>query len=132
MKIGVSKNNLLCLRKFKIEELHEIYWSALQGEWNELLGEKPEGFDDLPIEKKHFWQKRCRRDYTDPISMALYPYFPEWIRRGMDLQKQIDGFYQGCNEREQEFCAIVLNSVSARKHEADFLLHHFYSKGLSR
>ncbi len=131
MKVGVSENNLLILKKFSIEELHEIYWDALQGKWNSLLGKEPEGFDKLPMEKKYFWQKKCKRDYTDPISVALYAYFPEWLRRKMDLQKQIDGFYQGCNEREQEFCAIILNSANARRGEARFLLHHFRSKGLS-
>lgn len=128
-EINVSENNLLVLKEFKIEELHEIYWSALQGEWNPLLGKKPEGFDKLPLKKNRFWQKVCKRDFTDPIATALYAYFPEWIRRKMDLQKQIDNFYQGCNDREKEFCAIILNSVNAKDHDADWLLHHFYNKG---
>lgn len=129
IEITVSQNNLLALRQFKIEELHEIYWSALQGEWNELLGEKPDGFDNLPLEKKRFWRKRCKRDYTEPIATALFSYFPESLRRGMDLQKQIDNFYQGCNDREKEFCAIILNSVNAKDHKADWLISHFYNKG---
>ena len=129
IEVNVSQNNLVVLKNFTVEELHEIYWSALQGEWNVLLGEKPEGFDKLPLEKKHFWQKSCKRDFTNPIVVALYAYFPEWLRRKMDLQKQINNFYQGCSDREKEFCSIILNSVSAKEHKADFLLHHFYKKG---
>lgn len=131
IEVNVSQNNLVVLKNFTVEELHEIYWSALQGEWNALLGEKPKGFDKLPLEKNHFWQKACKRDFTNPIVVALYAYFPEWLRRKMDLQKQIDNFYQGCSDREKEFCSIILNSVSAKEHKADFLLHHFYKRGVS-
>lgn len=57
--------------KFTNEQLWEIYKSTNVFEWNDLLGEKPEGFDNLPKFRFSLWHyifyRRTKDDYTSPI-----------------------------------------------------------------
>lgn len=50
------------------EKLFSIWISTNAFEWNEALGPKPDGFDDMPLRRGwKFWIKDTKRDYTRPI-----------------------------------------------------------------
>lgn len=67
--------------KFTNDELWEIYKSVNIFEWNDLLGEKPKGFDDLPI-YRHLWCpwsffRKTKGDYTRPIWKLTRDLMPD-------------------------------------------------------
>ena len=67
--IQVDESNL------KPEERFGLLWCRLNcGEWDELLGEKPDGFDELPLmtRRRLFGKKEpCKYDLVYPIMMAI-------------------------------------------------------------
>lgn len=67
--------------KLSEQELFEIWKSTNAYEWNDLLGPKPDGFDDLPVHggKKN---SRSKSDYTKPIwTVANTLIGPKRIRK---------------------------------------------------
>lgn len=50
------------------EKLFSIWISTSAFEWNDALGPKPDGFDEMPIRRGwKFWIKDTKQDYTRPI-----------------------------------------------------------------
>lgn len=66
--------------KFTDEQLWEIYKSTNVFEWNDLLGEKPEGFDNLSKCRFGFlhriFYRRVKEDYTSPIRRLVQDLMP--------------------------------------------------------
>lgn len=64
---------MIDFEKLTEQELFEIWDAANSYEWCELLGEKPDEFDSLPIDKKvyQFWIRRTKSDYTVPIFVVV-------------------------------------------------------------
>lgn len=66
--------------KFTNEQLWEIYKSVDVFEWNDLLGEKPDGFDRLLKFRFSWWHhilwKRTKDDYTHPIWCLVQDLMP--------------------------------------------------------
>ena len=67
--------------KFTNEQLWEIYKSISVFEWNDLLGEKPKGFDNLRKFRIGFldciFHRRTKSDYTTPIYYLVQDLMPE-------------------------------------------------------
>lgn len=86
--------------KFTNEQLWEIYKSVNVFEWNELLGEKPEGFDNLPkfrISRLKFWIRRTKEDYTHPIWCLVQDLMPQDFfekKKEEHHKKMMDEFHQ--------------------------------------
>lgn len=57
------------LSKFSTEDLCEIYDKISSWEWDERIGQKPKNFDNMPLWKEHFWQRKVhtRFFYLEPI-----------------------------------------------------------------
>lgn len=69
------------------KELFEIWKSTNNYEWNDLLGPKPEGFDELPYYggKK---RRRSKSDYTKPIWAVVNTLIgPKRIRKLLYKEK---------------------------------------------
>lgn len=62
--------------KFTDHELYEIYRSAVNHEWHELLGPEPDGFNSIPEVRSTGWRgrkiKRVKRDYTGTITGVIW------------------------------------------------------------
>lgn len=69
------------LMNFSNEELCEIYYNLNGFEWDDRIGEKPKGFDDLPkIRRRNhhkFTIKATKRDYTHPVFLIVKEILPE-------------------------------------------------------
>lgn len=59
----MDKDLFLKLNSLSTEELCEIYYNLNGFEWDERIGEKPEGFDDLPT-RRFKWYHRFTRKIT--------------------------------------------------------------------
>lgn len=93
----IKKNHpeaMVDLTNFTNKQLQEIYESVNAFEWNDLLGEKPEGFDKLPKFRRkwwYFWIERTKEDYTFPIwqmaNLLLSEDSTEGDRRHLGIYK---------------------------------------------
>lgn len=73
--------------KLSEKQLFEIWKSTNVYEWNDLLGSKPDGFDELPV---HGGKKKCRSksDYTKPIWTVVNTLIgPKRIRKLLYKEK---------------------------------------------
>lgn len=63
------------------EELCEVYYNLNGYRWDDRIGEKPEGFDDLPTWRNkwyhRFTRKTTKRDYVEPMLMIVKDTLPE-------------------------------------------------------
>lgn len=84
------------LKTLDEETLYKIWSDSCENKWPEVIGEKPEGFDDLVDEKKwhHIFAKRAKRDYLRPIGEAARSLISEEF-----LNKKIQEYW---DKREQE------------------------------
>lgn len=61
-------------------ELCQVYHSVNAWEWNDLLGPKPEGFDDLPLFNYKWYhevfRRKAKETYTHPIYCAVSKLVP--------------------------------------------------------
>ena len=101
--------------KFTNEQLWEIYSDANGYRWNPLLGDKPDGFDELPISKRwwQFWIKRTKRTYTSPVYWITKDLIPE-------------DFY---NKKMKEHSRKVMESLS-KSGNIEVLIQGAYANGL--
>lgn len=110
--------------KFTNEQLWEIYQSARVFEWNKLLGEKPDGFDNLRKFRFCFldriFHRRTKEDYTHPIYCLVQELIP-------------DDFFQKKEEehRKAQMDALwewnklhILSEKSLKKHFGKELFEH--------
>lgn len=84
----------LDFNKMSTETLFSIWKNTNAYRWDEALGPKPEGFDDMPDRRGwRFWIKETKDDYTGPIFNVvnrLIPYATLEIlllEEDTDLQK---------------------------------------------
>ena len=103
--------------KFTNDQLWEIYSDANGYRWNPLLGDKPDGFDELPVDKRwwQFWIKRTKRMYTSPVYWITKDLIPE-------------DFY---NSKMEEHSRKVMESLP-KSTNIGVLIEGAYSNGLPR
>lgn len=80
---------MLDFTRFTNEQLWVIHQSANRFEWDGLLGEKPKGFDSLPMYhirgRLWFQRKRTKEDYTLPIYWITLDLMPvDFYKRKME------------------------------------------------
>lgn len=70
---------IMDLKTLDVETLYSILNKCEWGRWPDEIGEKPDGFDDLPTKKKKwmFWVCRTKSDYLRPIGTAAYSLIPD-------------------------------------------------------
>ena len=103
--------------KFTNDQLWEIYSDANGYRWNPLLGDKPDGFDGFPVDKRwwQFWIKRTKRMYTSPVY---------WITKSL-IPKD---FY---DKKMEEHSRKVMESLP-KVTNIEVLIEGAYSNGLPR
>lgn len=109
--------------KFTNEELWEIYKSVNIFQWNDLLGEKPEGFDKLRNFRFSWWHfliRRTRDDYTHPIWCLVQELMPQDFfekKKEEHHKKMMEGFYQRSKE-------VALSDEALKKRFGKLLYEH--------
>lgn len=85
------------LKTLDEETLYNIWSDCCENKWPEVVGEKPEGFDELIDEKRwhHIFAKRSKRDYLRPIGAAALSLVSEEFQ-----DKKMQEYW---DKREQEF-----------------------------
>ena len=77
----MDKDLFLKLNSLTTEELCEIYYNLNCFRWDDRIGEKPDGFDDLPRNRfkwyHRFTRKTTKRDYVEPMLMIVKDILPE-------------------------------------------------------
>lgn len=101
------------------EELFSIWRSTNAFEWNEALGPKPEGFDDMPDRRGwRFWIKDVKEDYTGPIFNIVNGLLPNDVLESLLFEESTD----------LEKLAILLHefNVGVRIRHFEKILWHFF------
>ena len=69
------------LEAYSIEELCEIYCNLNSYKWDDRIGEKPEGFDELPKRRFKWWhtftRKVTKEDIVEPYFYFVKSMIPE-------------------------------------------------------
>lgn len=88
------------LKTLDEETLYSIWSDCCNNRWPHVIGQKPDGFDDLIEEKRwhHVFAKRSKQDYLHPIGVAALSLVSEefrdkkmqeyWDKRDQDLYLQ--------------------------------------------
>lgn len=110
--------------KFTNEQLWEIYKSTNVFEWNDLLGEKPKGFDNLPKCRISFlgriFHRKAKEDYTHPIWCLVLELMPDdFFERKKEerLKEQMDALHE-------EFRKSILTEKNLRERLGRELFEH--------
>ena len=84
------------LKTLDEETLYSIWLDCCENKWPEVVGKKPDGFDDLIDEKRwhHVFAKRSKWDYLHPIGAAALNLVSEEFR-----DKKMQEYW---DKREQE------------------------------
>lgn len=118
-----------------------LAWCRLNGfEWDELVGPKPEGFDELPDIPKAIPSKYCFvRRHMESIEQTLgHEYLnlcwwrfelgkseEEWLRFREELKKTDHAFYQTGNRKQCHQCGYrKLNHLALVIRNLFFKAHH--------
>lgn len=106
--------------KFTDQELVRIRDTAVRNEWPELIGPKPDGFDDLPDARPDGWRGRkigrTKRDYTYPIYRLIDD------RLGYDRIQRIQ--YEMLSEPEKLLYNLFKSSHGMRQENVRPLAEH--------
>lgn len=106
----IRENIGLCTR----EQLLQIRHDLNDWKWNDLLGQKPKGFDDLPYSNTKWLHKLVKRknkyDIVHPIIMYISGMFSEKellhyhnvVCNGM-LEDEFDKFW--CEHELRKYCS---------------------------
>ena len=98
------------LPTFENEELCEIYYNLNAWQWDDRLGEKPIGFDEMPIVARF---KRGKFDYADPICQVITEIVGEkellkhWHLKGLKRTEKEFNTFWNCHIVQQKL-GIVL------------------------
>lgn len=110
--------------KFTNEQLWEIYKSVNVFMWNDLLGEKPEGFDKLKNFRlgffDHILHRRTRSDYTTPIYYLVQDLMPDdfFEKKKEEYHKeQMDTLHEHLKKR-------ILDEENLRRRFGKLLFEH--------
>ncbi len=112
--------------KLSCGELMSIWEDANVYEWNGLLGEKPEGFDSLPV-RKHWWQfwiKRTKSDYTAPVWIVVGSLLKISVKKENCLYKKLKEEYLPTPMEKFRFMLIYCSESINRKSKK-LILEHF-------
>ncbi len=84
------------LKTLDEETLYGIWLDCCENKWPEVVGKKPDGFDNLIDEKRwhHVFAKRAKQDYLHPIGVAALNLVSEEFR-----DKKMQEYW---DNREQE------------------------------
>lgn len=110
--------------KFTNEQLWEIYKSTNVFEWNDLLGNKPKGFDNLPKCRisvfGRIFHRRVKEDYTHPIWCLVRELMPDDFferKKEEHLKEQMDALHE-------EFRKSILTEKNLRERLGRELFEH--------
>ena len=77
----MDKDLFLKLNSLTTDELCEIYYNLNGFRWDDRIGEKPDGFDNLPTRRYKlyhiFTRRTTKKDYVEPMFMIVKDILPE-------------------------------------------------------
>ena len=103
------------LKTLDQESLYRIWSDCCENKWPEIIGQKPEGFDNLISERKwhHIFAKRVKRDYLHPIGIAA---------RGLISEEFLEA-------KVKEYWENIENKMYLSQNEAERILSLCYNVG---
>lgn len=109
--------------KYSNEEICEMIYNLNIWKWDDRVGDKPDGFDQMPLYNRHWWHKLMRRetriDYINPamsylqkrVSMREFYFFANVTRSKRMTSEEFEKWW----EKEKDFLW--------------FAFYHCYQKG---